>query len=58
MSLFHSGLNHWQRQWLSDRLHKKPQPTTTPAPIPMTVEAPKRRKVSRPKAKPPGPANS
>ena len=23
MGLFHSGMNHWQRQWLSDRLHKK-----------------------------------
>jgi hypothetical protein len=23
MSPFHSGMNHWQRQWLSDRLHKK-----------------------------------
>jgi len=23
MSMFHSGMNHWQRQWLSDRLHKK-----------------------------------
>jgi hypothetical protein len=20
--LFHSGMNHWQRQWLSDRLHQ------------------------------------
>ena len=25
MSPFHSGMNHWQRQWLSDRLHKKPR---------------------------------
>ncbi len=25
MSPFHSGMNHWQRQWLSDRLHKKNQ---------------------------------
>jgi len=23
MGLFHSGMNHWQRQWLSDRLQKK-----------------------------------
>lgn len=23
MGIFHSGMNHWQRQWLSDRLHKK-----------------------------------
>ena len=23
MGVFHSGMNHWQRQWLSDRLHKK-----------------------------------
>jgi hypothetical protein len=32
MSPFHSGMNHWQRQWLSDRLHKKGQtePVSTP----------------------------
>ena len=32
MSPFHSGMNHWQRQWLSDRLHKKNQiePVLTP----------------------------
>lgn len=53
MSPFHSDLNHWQRQWLSDRLHKKHQPTSPPAPIPMGVEAPKRRKNPRPKTKPP-----
>jgi hypothetical protein len=29
MSLFHSGMNHWQRQWLSDRLHKKERPAET-----------------------------
>jgi len=33
MSPFHSGMNHWQRQWLSDRLHKKrlveSEPTST-----------------------------
>ena len=23
MGVFHSGMNHWQRQWLSDRLHKR-----------------------------------
>jgi hypothetical protein len=25
MSLFNNGMNHWQRQWLGDRLHKKSQ---------------------------------
>jgi len=23
-------MNHWQKQWLSDRLHKKDQPTPAP----------------------------
>lgn len=27
MSPFHNGMNHWQRQWLSDRLHRKSQDT-------------------------------
>jgi hypothetical protein len=31
MSPFHSGMNHWQRQWLSDRLHKKQPVEAEPA---------------------------
>src|SRR5688572_20377438 len=34
MAPFHSGMNHWQRQWLSDRLHKKEQPTGPAQPTP------------------------
>ena len=30
-SLFHSGMNHWQRQWLSDRLHGKRPVESEPA---------------------------
>jgi hypothetical protein len=35
MSPFHSGMNHWQRQWLGDQLQKKhsPQPSMEAAPI-------------------------
>src|SRR5258708_21827561 len=32
MSPFHSGMNHWQRQWLSDRLHKKGQAESVSTP--------------------------
>jgi len=53
MSPFHSGMNHWQRQWLSDRLHKKHEPAPPVAPVPLAAEGPKRRKASRPKTKPP-----
>jgi hypothetical protein len=55
MSPFHSGLNHWQRQWLSDRLHKKnqnPPPAQTYFPIP--VAKPKPAKKSTPRQKPAG----
>ena len=31
MSPFNSGMNHWQRQWLSDRLHKKRPIESEPA---------------------------
>ena len=34
MAPFHSGMNHWQRQWLNDRLHKKDQPTIPAQPTP------------------------
>ena len=44
MSPFHSGLNHWQRQWLSDRLHKKDQ---DPGPIPPPPAARPERKVAK-----------
>ena len=33
MSAFHSGMNHWQRQWLSDQLHKKDQNPAPPRPF-------------------------
>jgi hypothetical protein len=32
MSVFNSGMNHWQRKWLSDRLHKKGAETVTTPP--------------------------
>jgi len=51
MSPFHSGLNHWQTRWLSDRLHKKNQ-KPPPEPIIFTDELPKPRK-PRAKRKPP-----
>jgi len=39
MTPFHDGMNHWQRQWLSDRLHRKshntPQATAF---IPPSIE--------------------
>ena len=34
-SPFHSGMNHWQRQWLSDRLHGKHRPPPNPSPVQM-----------------------
>jgi predicted alpha/beta hydrolase family esterase len=55
MNPFHSGMNHWQRQWLSDRLHKKQQ--TLPAaefPIPAVNSKPKRPRQPKPKRKPAG----
>jgi hypothetical protein len=33
MTPFHNGLNHWQRQWLSDQLHKKHPSQTEPIPV-------------------------
>jgi predicted alpha/beta hydrolase family esterase len=51
MSPFHSGMNHWQRQWLSDRLHKKheaqPVAATLSQPAPTT-----KRRVSKTKKAP------
>jgi hypothetical protein len=47
MSPFHNGMNHWQRQWLSDRLHRKSHDTTpTPAhiPLPLSLESDSQRK--------------
>ncbi len=37
MSPFHSEMNHWQRQWLSDRLHKKHQDQLIAETIPPIV---------------------
>ncbi len=52
MSPFHSGMNHWQRQWLSDRLHKKTTPPKHSTPIP---PAPIRKpKAKRTKPRPSG----
>jgi predicted alpha/beta hydrolase family esterase len=52
MSLFHSGMNHWQRHWLSDRLHKKHQPPPTAEAVPIvTPVTPKRRRPAKPKSK-------
>jgi hypothetical protein len=66
MSPFHSGMNHWQRQWLSDRLHKKSsvesQPTSTfsqpippPRPRRQKPEPAKASFVSKAKPPPPRP---
>lgn len=66
MSPFYSGMNHWQRQWLSDRLHKKrpvesePANTfshSTPPPRPSrpTPEPAKAPIVAKRKAPPPRP---
>ena len=50
MSLFHSGMNHWQRQWLSDRLHKKRPVESEPAsPFLQPTPPPRQR---RPKLEP------
>jgi hypothetical protein len=53
MSPFHSGLNHWQRQWLSDRLHGKkavdPSPSTYNPPV---SRKPMRTKKLKSKSKP------
>jgi hypothetical protein len=68
MSPFHSGMNHWQRQWLSDRLHKKPPVASEstnifspPAPSPPRPRRPepepsKASVVPKRKAPPPRPA--
>ena len=61
MSPFHSGMNHWQRQWLSDRLHKKDQtePVSTPQyfktkpPLPRSKTEPSQRAANAPKRKAP-----
>ncbi len=64
MSPFHSGMNHWQRQWLSDRLHKKRPaepdaastflpPTPSPRPRRPKPEPSKAPIVSRRKPPPP-----
>jgi hypothetical protein len=47
MSPFHSGMNHWQRQWLSDRLHRKSKDTSTPVayhPAPANIDTQPNRK--------------
>jgi hypothetical protein len=52
MSPFHSGMNHWQRQWLSDRLHKKnqtPPPAETYIPVPVAQPKPAKKPKSKPK---------
>ena len=67
MSPFHSGMNHWQRQWLSDRLHKKRPverepastllpPTPPPRPRRPKPEPSKASIVPKPKPPPPRPA--
>jgi len=54
MSPFHSGLNHWQRQWLSDRLHKKhQQPPVPEITQPVVVSKPKRTRARKSKPEPP-----
>jgi len=51
MGLFHSGMNHWQRQWLSDRLHKKTTiPTVAQMPLGITPK-PKRQTTGKRSAK-------
>jgi hypothetical protein len=50
MSPFHSGMNHWQRQWLSDRLHKKHQDSPPPQTgVPAAISKPRQQR--RPKSK-------
>jgi hypothetical protein len=50
MSPFHSGMNHWQRQWLSDRLHKKNSSPAQSSEIPsLPIQKPKVKK-SKPKS--------
>lgn len=57
MASFHSGMNFWQKKWLSDRLHKKDQenqkvPSFRPAISPKTetpvaaISVPQKKKVS------------
>jgi hypothetical protein len=52
MGMFHSGVNHWQRQWLSDRLHKKNEdPSLARTPIQKTpkpkLQAAKAKKAAK-----------
>jgi hypothetical protein len=55
MSPFHSGMNHWQRQWLSDRLHKK-HLDSPPAQsgVPAAISKPKQQRRPKSKQKPTG----
>jgi hypothetical protein len=50
MTPFNSEMNHWQRQWLSDRLHKK---NSNPSPPPINnavvINKPKRPRQRKPK---------
>ena len=63
MSPFHSGMNHWQRQWLSDRLHKRPVESEsvskflslTPPPRPRRPKPEQSKVPSVSKRKPPPP---
>jgi hypothetical protein len=56
MAPFHSGLNYWQRQWLSDRLHKKHEDPASAGHAPVvrpegkTASAPKKRKPAKKRA--------
>jgi hypothetical protein len=46
MGVFHYGMNHWQRQWLSDRLHKRnddPPMVRIPIEKPLKPIKPKRQ---------------
>ncbi|MEO6182657.1 MAG: N-acetyltransferase family protein [Verrucomicrobiota bacterium] len=53
MSPFHSGMNHWQRQWLSDRLQKKNQNPPSSESIALAISSkPKRSRQSKLKEKP------
>jgi hypothetical protein len=57
MGLFHSGMNHWQRQDLSDRIHKHGRyaPTPQQSPVQPAVPAsiqPKAAQIKKTKPKP------
>ena len=57
MGLFHSGMNYWQRQALSDRIHKRgryapaPRPTSS-IPSPEAIPSPPEQRTSPRKQKP------